>query len=171
MMIGLYGILKAGGAYVPLDPTYPRERLSFMISNAGISVLLTTSEVMDRLPEGSAVLHLLLDTDREDIAGEPETRPEASAGPRNLAYIIFTSGSTGRPKGVAVEHRSLCNAAAFMGDSFAVCPGSRTLQFSSLSFDASMYEIAMTFIGGGTLVLARREGLLPGPGLIQLLAE
>src|SRR5262249_34334031 len=35
LLIGLLGILKAGGAYLPLDPSYPRERLAFMLADAG----------------------------------------------------------------------------------------------------------------------------------------
>ncbi|MBV8853817.1 MAG: AMP-binding protein, partial [Sinobacteraceae bacterium] len=35
MLVGLLGILKAGGAYLPLDPSYPRERLGFMLADAG----------------------------------------------------------------------------------------------------------------------------------------
>ncbi|MGA7731053.1 MAG: amino acid adenylation domain-containing protein, partial [Chloroflexia bacterium] len=41
MVVGLLGILKAGGAYMPLDPTYPPDRLSYMMSDAGARVLLT----------------------------------------------------------------------------------------------------------------------------------
>ena len=50
MVIGLLGILKAGGAYLPLDPDYPRERLEFMLADAGVSVLVTQSALLDRLP-------------------------------------------------------------------------------------------------------------------------
>ena len=45
MMVGILGILKAGGAYVPLDPSYPPERLSFMVEDSGIGVILTQSKV------------------------------------------------------------------------------------------------------------------------------
>jgi len=41
MVIGLLGILKAGGAYVSLDPNYPAERVSYMLDDAQVSVLLT----------------------------------------------------------------------------------------------------------------------------------
>src|SRR6185369_5440951 len=41
LIVGLLGILKAGAAYVPLDPSYPRERLSLMLEDAGAQVLIT----------------------------------------------------------------------------------------------------------------------------------
>ena len=50
MVIGLLAILKAGGAYLPLDPAYPRERLAFMLDDAGAPVLVTHSALAGRLP-------------------------------------------------------------------------------------------------------------------------
>ena len=47
MVVGLFGILKAGGAYLPLDPNYPRERLSFMLADAGAAVLVTQAALSD----------------------------------------------------------------------------------------------------------------------------
>ncbi|NES20315.1 MAG: amino acid adenylation domain-containing protein, partial [Symploca sp. SIO3E6] len=41
MVIAMLGILKAGGAYVPLDPAYPAERLSFMVEDAQLSIVVT----------------------------------------------------------------------------------------------------------------------------------
>ena len=49
MLIGLLGILKAGGAYLPLDPNYPRERLAFMLADAGAAVLVTQQTLLDTL--------------------------------------------------------------------------------------------------------------------------
>ena len=54
MVVGLLGILKAGGAYLPLDPAYPQERLSYMIEDAQVSVLLTQQHLLDVLPEHTA---------------------------------------------------------------------------------------------------------------------
>ena len=54
MVIGLLGILKAGGAYLPLDPNYPRERLAFMLADAGCPVLVTQQALLERLPEDGA---------------------------------------------------------------------------------------------------------------------
>src|SRR5260370_17600988 len=40
-VIAALGILKAGGAYLPLDPTYPLERLTLMLKDAGALFLVT----------------------------------------------------------------------------------------------------------------------------------
>jgi non-ribosomal peptide synthetase component F len=49
MLVGLIGILKAGGAYLPLDPSYPAERLTFMLEDAGAALVITSAALGDRL--------------------------------------------------------------------------------------------------------------------------
>ena len=51
MIVALLGILKAGGAYVPVDLDYPSSRIAFMLEDAQVPVLLTTSNLNERLPE------------------------------------------------------------------------------------------------------------------------
>ncbi len=108
MIVGLLGILKAGGAYVPLDPSAPRERLRFMIEDAGADLVLTRASLVSQLPEGQAWLDLA-DTDTAGDAPEETANPSSGVRPSDLVYCLYTSGSTGQPKGVAVEHRHLVN--------------------------------------------------------------
>ena len=117
MVVGLLGILKAGAAYLPLDPNYPRERLAFMLSDAGAPVLVTQQALLERLPvpaQGSAAQPgatiVRLDADWPLIARQPATAPAVPLDPRNPAYVIYTSGSTGTPKAVVVEHREPCQS-------------------------------------------------------------
>ncbi|HEY3569188.1 MAG TPA: amino acid adenylation domain-containing protein, partial [Thermoanaerobaculia bacterium] len=164
MVVGLIAVLKAGGAYVPLDPAYPRERLAWLLDDSGIRVLLTREHLREVLPPHAAQV-VLLDEEPAESAGD--LRP--LSGPENLAYVIYTSGSTGRPKGVLVSHRGLDNLARAQTRLFEVGPHSRVLQFASMSFDASVSEIAMAFHAGAALCLAARRDLLPGPELVELL--
>src|SRR5262249_23469373 len=83
MVGGLLGILKAGGAYLPLDPNYPRERLSFMLSDAGAPVLVTQQSLLDKLPEMAAGgCHVVrLDADGPLVARRPPTAPAIALDP------------------------------------------------------------------------------------------
>ena len=45
MVVALLGIVKAGAAYVPLDPAFPKDRLAYMVEDAGLEVVVTTSEL------------------------------------------------------------------------------------------------------------------------------
>jgi amino acid adenylation domain-containing protein/non-ribosomal peptide synthase protein (TIGR01720 family) len=169
-IVGILGVLKAGGAYVPLDPAYPRGRLAFMLDDARPSVLLTQAKLRQALPESPA--HVVdVDADREEIAREPDTDPASAAGPRSLAYVIYTSGSTGRPKGVMVEHEGVCNLASAQAAVLGVASASRVLQFAPLGFDASVWEIAMALLNGGTLCVPDASAPLVGTALLDALRE
>src|SRR5436190_6729982 len=168
MVVGLIGILKAGGAYLPLDPSYPAERLSFMLADAGAAVLITHSALRDRLG-GHAARVVELDSEAAAIAAQPSSAPASAVRPQNLAYVIYTSGSTGTPKGVAVTHGSLIRLFGATGDFFAITSQARVLQFASPSFDAAVSEILPAFAAGATLVLPARERR--GDGLGQLMRE
>ncbi|MCT7969931.1 amino acid adenylation domain-containing protein [Laspinema sp. D1] len=170
MIVGLLGVLKAGGAYVPLDPAYPLERLSFTLQDSSVPVLLTQSKLAENLPLHSARV-ICLDSDWEEIAFHNKENPSTIVTPDNLAYVIYTSGSTGQPKGVLVAHRGVCNLATAQSKLFDLHSESRILQFASFSFDASVWEVVMALVPGATLVLAKRESLMPGRALLELLQE
>ncbi|NEO41472.1 MAG: amino acid adenylation domain-containing protein [Moorea sp. SIOASIH] len=168
MVVGLLAILKAGGAYVPLDPAYPQERLEYMFADSQVSVLLTQEQLLAQLPQHQAQV-VFLDKDWEKIATETPEKVESEVSPQNLAYVIYTSGSTGKPKGVLVEHKGLCNLATVQMQGFQVNSNSRVVQFASLSFDASIWEIVMALGSGASLYMGSRDTLMPGVGMSQWL--
>ncbi|MCA1636707.1 MAG: AMP-binding protein, partial [Acidobacteria bacterium] len=139
MLVGLLGILKAGGAYVPLDPQYPREHLSFMLDDSGVSVLLTQSSLLGGLPPHRAHV-LCLDADWALVSRQPDDNPDNLLSPENAAYVIYTSGSTGRPKGVMITHRSASVFIRWSLDTFSREELSAVLASTSICFDLSVFE-------------------------------
>jgi amino acid adenylation domain-containing protein len=152
MVAAMMGALKAGCPYVPLDPAHPTGRLTDLLEDASVSMLLLGESVQDRLPaSGIDVGRLVLGG--SEIDGAPETRPATEPSATDIAYMIFTSGSTGRPKGVQVSHGALANFVAHCREEFELTPADRVLQFASISFDTAIEEIFPTLASGATLVL------------------
>ncbi len=170
MVIGMLAILKAGGAYVPMDPCYPSERISFMLEDTRLSIVLTQQSLLKKLPSQLAqIIHV--DLEEKEIREEDSADLDCEVEPENLAYVIYTSGSTGEPKGVAMPHRALTN---LLGWQLREAQGSgalRTLQFASLSFDVSFQEIFSTWGSGGTLVMVPDETRRDAPALLRFIAE
>ena len=157
LIVGLLGIQKAGGAYVPIDPTLPTERISYMLDDSQVPVLLTQNYLQATLPKypGRAIN---LDSNWEIIATESEENPVSDVTPDNLIYIIYTSGSTGKPKGTMNTHKGVVNRILWMQDEYKLTPLDRVLQKTPFSFDVSGWEFWWTLITGAILVVAKPEG-------------
>jgi amino acid adenylation domain-containing protein len=152
MVVGLLGILKAGGAYLPLDPSYPPERLSFMIDDAGLPILLTQESLTNKLPAHGAEL-ICLDSDWPEIANESAENLDSDTKRDNLAYVIYTSGSTGKPKGVLVTHHNILRLFETTERSFQFTDKDVWTLFHSYAFDFSVWEIWGALLYGGRLVV------------------
>jgi amino acid adenylation domain-containing protein len=152
MIVGLLGILKAGGAYVPLDPEYPQERLSFMLEDSQVKVLVTQAKLVESIPEHQAQL-ICLDTEWEKIAQNIPSNPESGVKPDNLTYIIYTSGSTGKPKGVLVNHANVVRLFAATDSWYHFNSNDVWTLFHSYAFDFSVWEMWGALLYGGRLVV------------------
>ncbi|MFZ1005369.1 MAG: amino acid adenylation domain-containing protein [Candidatus Sulfotelmatobacter sp.] len=156
MMVGILGILKAGGAYVPLDPSYPRERLDFMLSDCGASVLLTQTHLPPTASDSRQIRVIRLDADWPAIDLQLAQSPKASIALENLAYVIYTSGSTGGPKGVQVTQRNLARSTSarldYYDGAYYKGTGKAFLLLSSFAFDSSVATIFHALCTGGTVL-------------------
>ncbi|HEV3052001.1 MAG TPA: amino acid adenylation domain-containing protein, partial [Longimicrobium sp.] len=171
MVAGLLAILKAGGAYLPLDPAYPADRLRYMLEDSAPAALVTQSSLSGTFA-GLDVPVVELDAPAPAWAQGPETNP-ASAGltPDHLAYVIYTSGSTGRPKGVMVEHRSLVNHTAWQAAAFGIGARDTVLQRTSISFDASVWELWTPLSTGARMLLLSSDAARDPEVMGRVMAE
>ncbi|MDE9499016.1 amino acid adenylation domain-containing protein [Xenorhabdus bovienii] len=173
-VVALLGILKAGGAYMPLDPNYPKARLQYILEHSGTELILTEHHLQDELPLSQQQV-ILMDDDQvqshlhglssENIQVRPELLTENS-----LAYVIYTSGSTGKPKGVMLEHKGWVSFTVSLAALFGVDVNSRGLQFTTWSFDVSIFELSMILAQGASLHLIS-EAQYHTPALLDDIIE
>src|SRR5579872_5667146 len=176
MVVGILGILKAGGAYVPLDVEYPKERLRYMVEDAGVGVLVSERGVLSRLPEsvvggGVEVVRLDEEEERERIGAESGEDFASGVRGENLAYMIYTSGSTGKPKGAMNEHRGLTNRLLWMQERFGLGAEDVVLQKTPISFDVSVWELLWAVMVGARLVMAKPGGHRDSGYLAEVIAR
>lgn len=151
MVIGMLAILKAGGAYLPIDTDYPLERITYLIADSGIELLLTTLE----REIGFTVDTLYLVQD--GAADYSVENPAMVNQPADLCYIIYTSGTTGQPKGVMIEHKNVVRL--FFNDDSEFDFGSTDVwtMFHSHCFDFSVWEMYGALLYGGELVIISKQ--------------
>jgi amino acid adenylation domain-containing protein len=171
-LAALLGIWKAGGGYVPLDPALPAERLSFMIADTGMKVILADTLSQPSIPDTAAVTVVSLDSEWKHVSSlEGENLIETGVTPASVAYVIYTSGSTGQPKGVVVEHGQAIHFLHGMARHWRIGPGSAVLGFAAFTFDVSVMDMFMPLLGGAKVVLAAPETLHSPPRLAALLRD
>lgn len=151
---GILAILKAGAAFVPVATHYPQERINYILEDTGTVLILCQRKA-------GTDKHLLLPQEKI-IHIWPATSFHYRKELRNLplhntatgtAYIIYTSGTTGKPKGVQVTHSNLVNLIFAQKKLLSIKPASRVLQYASLPFDASVWEIFSALCTGAQLCI------------------
>ncbi|ONI91934.1 hypothetical protein ALI22I_06700 [Saccharothrix sp. ALI-22-I] len=167
LVVALLAVLKSGAAYIGLEPSYPARRLGAVLDDAGVALVVTRTDLVGRLPADVCPV-VLVDEPVDSLSDDG--LPPTCARPEDLAFVMYTSGSTGRP-GVMVEHR--CVTAFLTGIGSRVCfgPGTWTLQFAGVTFDATIGEIFGPLTSGGAVVLPSPGAELIGPGLARLLEQ
>jgi amino acid adenylation domain-containing protein len=170
LVVAILAVLKAGGAYLPLDPEHPRERLDFVIEDAGAKTIVTEQRLLERLGEIDAVA-VCLDRDQADLGTRSTENHGRVVAPESLAYVIYTSGSTGRPKGVQVEHRQVARLFGATDGWFGFGPSDVWVLLHSYAFDFSVWELWGALAYGGQLIISPLWTTRSPEALAALIAE
>lgn len=170
MTVALLGILKAGGAYLPLDPRSPKERLSVMLEDAQVALVLTHQSLLAGIPEQPAQ-RICLDADWNIISRARQENPAGRSSPENSAYVMYTSGSTGKPKGVIISQRGISNRLLWMQDAYRLTQTDHVLQKTPANFDVSVWEFFWPLSNGARLVVAQTDGHKDSAYLVKVIAE
>ncbi len=170
MVVAMLGVLKAGGAYVPLDPSYPRQRLEYMLEDAGPEVVICQEHLMEVLPGDEGRIKRFEEIWEEASRYEAE-EVSAEVDSQGLAYMIYTSGSTGQPKGAMNTHGAILNRLLWMQAAYQLTGEDRVLQKTPFSFDVSVWEFFWPLMTGACLVVAQPEGHKDSAYLVKVISE
>ena len=141
-----------------------------MVDDADPVCAITMGESGWSLPESLRRIRLDERETEQAMARSPKSNPiNRERRPENPAYVIYTSGSTGAPKGVVSTHAGLAALVETQVERLGLSLHSRVLQFSSLNFDASVWEIVMALATGGALVLVSEEERSDGVRLREMM--
>jgi len=186
-VIGMLAVLKAGGAYLPIDPALPVARARAVLQAAGTVRVLVDARGAALLAEQAepptnenpplalfgalaatplplALVPLALHEEASMLGATPWQDATASS----VAYCLFTSGSTGVPKGVLIAHGGVLSHATWMRSALGAGIEQRVLQYAPLGFDASVCEVWLPLLHGGTCVIARAEASDPDSFLAEV---
>lgn len=155
MVIALLAILKTGAAYLPIDPNYPTERITYTLTDAQPTLLITTTQTAHQLPNTLGTPQLLIDQAElpQQNTAPTNTHRTHPLTPQHPAYIIYTSGSTGRPKGVIIPHQNVTRLLHNTQHWFHFGPHDTWTLFHSYAFDFSVWEIWGALTTGGRLIV------------------
>ncbi len=169
VVVSILGILKLGAVYLPIGVGYyPDSFIEDIIMDSDMSVFVVENiedkligGLMENVKSKARAPRIIEFGKCNDKLNEFNIDNIVGAHTEDsAAYVIYTSGTTGRPKGVTIYHKGITNLVRYVKKSLNITPQSRILQFSSLSFDMSVWEIFITILNGATLcIFNRRNGI------------
>lgn len=144
--------LKYGYVYVPIDRKHPHDRLVQIISECRPQFILHEGDL--NLKD----LNHLLRFKAADITSEEFERFNMDdAQDESLAYILYTSGTTGKPKGVKISRFNLSNFMSSLMNDYGIESKWNAAFLSSISFDASIFEMTSNIIKGNKIVIFEED--------------
>ncbi|CAL2092255.1 amino acid adenylation domain-containing protein [Tenacibaculum sp. 190524A02b] len=169
MIVSVLGGFKSGRAYIPIDINSPSDRIDYIIKDAELELIITTSMDKELLMPFEHIQKLILDDEEEAIGKELADKLDIDTTVEDVAYVIYTSGTTGKPKGVLVKHLGLLNVTLSWQELFELDETTRLLQIANYAFDVFVGDLCKSLLSGGQMIICPNDVRLDLAGLYELI--
>jgi long-chain acyl-CoA synthetase len=112
--VAYFAILRAGLVAVPFNTAYTASELSYQVTDAAVTQIITDTELVGLLPDLGDHAFVVVGAparswDQLLESGQPMSSDSdaTGAGDEDLALLLYTSGTSGRPRGAMLSHRAL----------------------------------------------------------------
>ncbi len=180
------GIYKLGAVVLPLATLFGPDALEYRLRSAGVRVVLTDAQGLDRLLEVQNkypdLTHIIsadpatatgvLDY-RSLLAGESEAFEPVVTAAEDPALLIFTSGTTGPPKGALHAHRIMLGrlpSMEFVHQAFPQ-PGDRFWTPADWAWAGGLLDMLLPSWHYGVTVVAHRSRKFDAVRAFELMAR
>jgi long-chain acyl-CoA synthetase len=177
-VISIWSILKTGAVFIVLNGSIKSNKLEYIIQDSGANFIIADSRKFDVVTSAlhnnvsdikviwvgihsanesqsnsnSYFFDELIENQNVGISMNLANRIDKIID-YDLASLIYTSGSTGEPKGVISSHFNMISAARSIIEYLENDHNDIILEVLPLSFDYGLYQMIMSVMFGGTLVL------------------
>ncbi len=171
-VVAMQAILRLGAAYVPLDPLNPIARVTSILEDCQIKLMVTTRMRAQQLSSSDQEVTFLFVSDTEDWCNYPEHPIEVSfaTDEHRLAYILYTSGSTGKPKGVCISHRNALAFVEWTVTELNLSAEDRLANHAPFHFDLSVFDLYAAFMSGASVYLITEDMSYAPERLVEFIA-
>jgi long-chain acyl-CoA synthetase len=168
--VAVLAALKVGALFVVLHPQFKAAKLASIIEDAGISVILTQSSLLNTLQAAQTAAQCQVLCDGEEIpapvidlrqalacisAADSAAFTAHTSEAEEPCAIIYTSGTTGEPKGVVHNHRSMVFALCSISAYLPLRAQDVVLSVLPLAFSYGLYQWLLCLWNGACLVLEK----------------
>ena len=169
-VISVLAVLKTGAAFIPIASDQATDRISYMLTDADCSLLLTERYLGQKL-DLYGIDIVTLSEKKNSLLEELTSNLGLDENPEAHAYVIYTSGSTGRPKGVLITHAAIANYLDWAGNKYEINQGSVFPLFTSIGFDLTLTSTFLPLINGGRIIVYGESQTGPDLALLQVIDD